>query len=183
MNLIRKINKSAHLFRNTKALCLAAMLTALMIVLSAFDIPIVPEALYLSFDFLALASIGMLLGPAYGMACGAVADVLSWAAFPKGGFFPGYTLSAVAAGLIYGGILFENPKSGNYLPYLLARGLVNLICNCFLNTLWVELQANVDMSKLMFTRLWKNLLMLPVEALVLYAVSMVIIRVKPNLKS
>ena len=113
------------------------MLIALNI---AFDllglkIYLTPE-LRISVGFVCNASVGMLYGPVVGMMTGFCTDVLGFLLSPNNnaGYFPGYTLTAIVGGLIYGLTRYKGkPTLGRCIA---AKLSVNLLCNIGLNGLW-----------------------------------------------
>lgn len=182
MNMFAKITRSARQLSNTRTLTMAALLVALNVALASVRVQITPE-LRLSIGFITQVTAGMLLGPAVAMLTGAAGDIVSLVCFPSGAYFPGYTLTAVVGGLIYGLMLYERPRVG-YLWALLTKALVSLVCNVFLNTLWLMLTSGQAMAALLPVRVLKNLGLLPFEALLLCmtasAVTLVMKRLHPR---
>lgn len=104
----QKSNKG-HL--STRSLAAVSLLCAISIILARVFGIVVPiagfPALKLNFAFLPLIIAGMLYGPAAGMLCGLVSDILGYMINPQGGaFFPGFTISTALCGMIPG--LLEN---------------------------------------------------------------------------
>ena len=91
-----------------RTLALAAIFSALHLVLNQFTIP-VSQLLEVGFDFLAVAAIGYLCGPWVAGLSGIVTDVLGYVLRPNGPYFPGWTLSAVLVGILYGLWLYRRP--------------------------------------------------------------------------
>jgi ECF transporter S component (folate family) len=145
-----------------------ALLMALQIVLGMFDILILPS-IRLSFGFLAVAATGMLYGPVAAGLQAALGDILVALFFPKGAFFPGLTLSALLGGVIYGLVLYKKPWT--WLQLLLAKGSVNLFINILLNTYWLSILQGAAMGVLFWPRVVKNLVLLPLEVALLFALS------------
>jgi ECF transporter S component (folate family) len=166
MNIRQSFSRSARMLSNTRALTLAAMLVALHIALSSVRVQITPE-LRLTVGYVTQAAAGMLLGPVVAMLTGAAGDIVSLICFPTGAYFPGYTLTAAVGGLIYGLVLFGRPRV-SYLRALGAKAIVNVICNLFLNTLWLTMTSGQSMMALLPVRAIKNLALLPLEALLIY---------------
>ena len=175
MNMFAKITRSARQLGNTRTLTMAALLVALNVALASVRVQITPE-LRLSIGFITQVTAGMLLGPAVAMLTGAAGDIVSLVCFPSGAYFPGYTLTAVVGGLIYGLMLYERPR--------VTKALVSLVCNVFLNTLWLMLTSGQAMAALLPVRVLKNLGLLPFEALLLCmtasAVTLVMKRLHPR---
>lgn len=150
-----------------RSLAMAAVLAALNLVLNQFTIP-VSNLLEIGFDFLAVAAIGYLCGPWVAGLSGIITDVLGYLLRPNGPFFPGWTLSAILLGIIYGLWLYKKPvKLGRVI---LCNLTVVLLFNFFLTPLWLHFlygQAFVVLSSL---RLVKNLLLFPINVALLYLV-------------
>ncbi|EOD01342.1 folate family ECF transporter S component [Caldisalinibacter kiritimatiensis] len=124
---------------NTKALVGTALLAAISVVLlgAAIMVPLAGlPALRLSFFEIPIIIAGMLFGPLAGGLCGIIADLLGFLLFPKGAFFPGFTLSAALWGVIPG-IIFKFMKSQNkkfnysivnvITTLILAAGVINIL--------------------------------------------------------
>ena len=100
---VRLFTRSMHDFRKTRCLAVTALLIAMNVSLDLLGLSIkIPPNLRIGFGFLCNASIGMLFGPAVGMFSGICTDVLGYLAgnMSMGAYFPGYTLTAMVAGLI-----------------------------------------------------------------------------------
>ena len=89
----------------TEMLVFTGFMIALAVVLSKL-ISINISFLRIGFGFLPIAVLAILYGP-YVAAIGyGVADLLGAWLFPTGTFFPGFTVSAVLTGLIFGWVLY-----------------------------------------------------------------------------
>lgn len=71
------------------------------------------------------------------MMAGVCTDVLGYFAgnLSMGAYFPGYTLTAVVGGLIWG--LWLYPRKITVWRAIGAKTCINLFCNICLNTLWL----------------------------------------------
>ena len=148
-----------------------ALLIAINVVLARFfgiQTPIVQ----INFSFIPVVLAALLYGPLPAALVGAVGDVLGAVLFPAGAYFPGFTLTSALGGLIYGLCLYRpSPKRGVRLARCFAaKGLVNLLCNLGLNTLWLTLTGGEAFFALLPLRAVKNLLLWPMESLLLFAV-------------
>ena len=97
--------RSLRELRSTRCLAVTALLIAINVTLDLLGLSIkLPPNLRIGFGFLCNASIGMLFGPVVGMMAGVCTDVLGYFAgnLSMGAYFPGYTLTAVVGGLIWG---------------------------------------------------------------------------------
>lgn len=154
--------------KSVRCIALTALLISLNVTMDLLNIRIwlTPE-LRVGIGFVLNASIAMLFGPAVGMMAGFCTDVLGYMANPVGGaYFPGYTLTAIVGGLIYGLWLYQRKPSRARV--FGAKACINLVCNVGLNTLWLSMTGGSAMLALLPARLAKNVLLLPVEAILLY---------------
>jgi ECF transporter S component (folate family) len=177
MSFLSKFAESAKEFKKLRSLVLASLLVALGIALNSVNINLNAE-LRISVSFVALASAGLLFGPVMAMAAGAATDIVSYLLFPKGAFFPGFTVTAIVAGLIYG-LFFYGYECTKWLwlRAFAAKGLVNLVCNIGLNTLWLSMLGGKAMTVLWPARAVKNALLWPFESLLLIAVLVAVNRI------
>lgn len=168
--------------RSLRCLVLTALFIAMNITLDLLKLRIDLPGMRIGVGFLTNASIGMLYGPVVCMMMGFCTDILGFLMNPGtggGGYFPGYTLTAMVAGVIWGLFLYRPdgaPDSKTLagrlsfpLRTLAARILITLICNVFLNTLWLSLGNNAFVPMLI-SRLPTQLAYLPVQYLLLLVV-------------
>ncbi|MCI9484770.1 MAG: folate family ECF transporter S component [Clostridiaceae bacterium] len=168
--------------RSLRCLVLTALFIAMNITLDLLKLRIDLPGMRIGVGFLTNASIGMLYGPVVCMMMGFCTDILGFLMNPGtggGGYFPGYTLTAMVAGVIWGLFLYRPdgaPDSKTLagrlsfpLRTLAARILITLICNVFLNTLWLSLGNNAFLPMLI-SRLPTQLAYLPVQYLLLLVV-------------
>ena len=168
--------------RSLRCLVLTALFIAMNITLDLLKLRIDLPGMRIGVGFLTNASIGMLYGPVVCMMMGFCTDILGFLMNPGtggGGYFPGYTLTAMVAGVIWGLFLYRPdgaPGSKTLagrlsfpLRTLAARILITLICNVFLNTLWLSLGNNAFLPMLI-SRLPTQLAYLPVQYLLLLVV-------------
>ena len=168
--------------RSLRCLVLTALFIAMNITLDLLKLRIDLPGMRIGVGFLTNASIGMLYGPVVCMMMGFCTDILGFLMNPGtggGGYFPGYTLTAMVAGVVWGLFLYRpdgTPDSKTLagrlsfpLRTLAARILITLICNVFLNTLWLSLGNNAFLPMLI-SRLPTQLAYLPVQYLLLLVV-------------
>lgn len=172
-------SRSLGELKNPRCLVLTAMFIAMNITLDLLKLRIdIPGFPRIGVGFLTNASIGMLFGPVVCMMMGFCTDVLGFMLNPGtggGGYFPGYTLTAMVAGVIWGVCLYcTDSKSEGKLSFLLrtlaARVLITLVCNVFMNTLWLTLQGGKGMWVTLIGRLPAQMLILPIQYLLLLLV-------------
>lgn len=151
--------------RNTRRMVFVGLLIALQVVLTRFlgiETPIVR----VSFGFLPLALSGMLFGPLVGGVTGAAADIVGMLIFPKGAYFPGFTVSTALSGVVYGFFLYKKPKS--LLNISISAIAITLFINLGLNTLWLSMMTGKAVYAIIAPRIVKNLIELPIRVMVIY---------------
>ena len=116
----------------------------------------------------------MLFGPVTGCLVGGLSDVIAYIVKPVGGFFPGFTISAMLGGIIYGVILYKKPLSLKRV--IIANSIVAVTVNLFLNTLWLTLLYGDAFFALLLARAAKQLIMLPVDTLLFYMTAKILSR-------
>ena len=159
---------------NTRTLSLAALLTALEIVLSRF-LSISAWNTKIGFAFVPVVLAALLLGPLWAGIVAALADFLGAMLFPVGAFFPGFTLIAFLMGLCYG--LFLHRKQS--LPRILGAVAVHqLALSLLLNTLWISVLYGSPFGPLLLSRLPQCALLAAVQLALIPA----LVRLLPRLK-
>ncbi len=83
-----------------------------------------------------VAIVARLYGPIAAMVVHGISDIIGAIVFPNGPYFPGFTVTAVLIGLIYG-LLFY--RSGSWWRILVAVVSTQIICTLCLNTLWLSI--------------------------------------------
>lgn len=159
-------------FKSTKTIVLASVFIALYVALSSIFIQI-PLPLGLGnqrvyFTFMVVSLGALIYGPIMGMAVGVVSDLLAFLIHPSGAFFIGYTITALVVGFTYG-IFFYKTKI-SILKIIICKFCVNMFVNVPLNGLWDSILAGKGYLALVSVRIPKNLIMLPIEILLIYIV-------------
>ena len=157
--------------KNTKILAITAMLAAVSIILSYFKIPLSP-LIEIRFTTLPLAIAGFLFGPAIGGIVGLLADVGGYIIAPTGPFFPGFTISAIISGAIYGLILHHHEFSIKRI--FIAQVIIVLVVNLMLNSLWLSMLYGKAFMVAISARLFKEIIMLPINTALVSLVLMAI---------
>ena len=178
-NFAEMMHLSARELKNTRALTLLAMLTALDAVLGLFTIPI-GDYIRIGFGYLPIAVAGYYFGPIPGMMMGAVADVLQYLIKPSGAYFPGYTLSAMMVGFIFGVFLYRQKPT--FRRIFFSRLLSSLLFNFGLNSLWIYLTIGTPLPVLLTGRGLKALCSFPVELFLLFLILSFATRFAPSFK-
>ena len=172
MNPIRSLKNSFFELKKLQSMVIIAMLLALRVVLGMFanaTLPIFGNAVKISGAFLPIAMAGAMFGPVPGMLVGALGDVLSYIIAPTaGGFFPGFTLTSIVTGVIFGLMLYK--RKPTLLRIFTAEVVYTVICGILLNSLWLSMLYGNGFIPVLTARIVKELVMIPVNTLMLAAV-------------
>lgn len=162
--------------KQTKLQILAscAVLIAVQVVLSRFC-SINAWNLKIGLGFLPVMLAGVLYGPVYGAAVGALSDFAGAVLFPIGAYFPGFTLSLALTGVVFGVLVRENTAIWRIS---LAAVIDQLVLSLAVNSLWISILYGAAYVPLLGTRIVQCALMLPVEILLTGAV----VRILPRLR-
>ena len=82
-----------------------------------------------------VAIVARLYGPVAAMTVHGISDIIGAIVFPNGPYFPGFTVTAVLIGLIYGVMFY---RSVNWWRILVAVLGTQVVCTLCLNTLWLS---------------------------------------------
>ncbi|WP_338233078.1 folate family ECF transporter S component [Companilactobacillus muriivasis] len=144
-----------------------ALLIALQMVLAKLSVG--SNTLKVGFSFIAIGLLGYYFGPFKAAIANVLADVISNLLLPSGGgFFIGFTFSALVAGAIYGFMLY-NHKVSVWRTFVTVL-LITVIVNTGLNTLWIHMMTNVPYVTLLVPRLAKEAFSLVYQTGLLYIV-------------
>ncbi|WP_125705267.1 folate family ECF transporter S component [Lacticaseibacillus daqingensis] len=161
---------------SSKAIVYMGLLVAMQIVLGRFSFG--TSFLQVSPAFFATILMGYYLGPWLGGLTAALADQLGAWLFMPGTNFPGFTLSAALAAILYG--MFFHQKTVSVWRTLLAVFLVLLICNVFFTTLWLDMMGT-PWQGIIGIRVLKNIVMLPIQTFLAYSTLKAVERIRPRL--
>ena len=142
-----------------------ALLIAFQIVLSKLSIG--NNVLRIGFSFIAAGLIGYYFGPYKAAIAGGIADVIQATVFATAGaYFPGFTLSAVLAGAVYGFFLHKRKITllNVFIPVLLITGIINT----FLDTWWITIMYHLNYNAMLLARLPKQAFALVYQTGILY---------------
>ena len=122
-------------FRNVRTLALAGLVCAMAIVLEAMPIYLLGPSLKIYFSYLVVSLGCMCYGPLVGMVTGVVIDTMGFLLAGYGEpYFPGYLVTAMLSGLIYGVMYYRRrPTVGRII---ITRLLINYGSNVLLGSVW-----------------------------------------------
>lgn len=157
---------SAREFKNVRTICLCGVFAALAIVLSYVASIQIGDYIRIGFSGLPNEFVDFIFGPAVGSVFAAMLDILKYLLKPTGGFIPGLTLNAFLAGLVYGSFLYHKPI--RFWRILVMKLVVGLGINVVLGTYWLSQYYGWSFFLRLPDRLVSNLIMWPVDTVVLY---------------
>lgn len=161
-----------------KKIILTAILLAMLIILSRF-LSIKTPITKISFAFVPTMLCAIWLGPKWTILLNVLGDLIGATFFPTGPYFVGYTISTAVAGLIYGFILYKKKEDAYsdvqfIIRLIISTTLVAVISNMLLNTLWTSITTGKAFKVLFFTRITKQLIMIPIHVIVIFSIEKVI---------
>jgi len=125
----RILKKWEEKMERNHRIVIIGFLIAIQIILNRF-LSIQTMIVRISFGFVPICITAILFGPFYAGVMAAIADILGMMIFPKGMYFPGFTVSAFITGLLYGIFLYrKNIKNMRIFCAVVVVGLFNLVVN------------------------------------------------------
>lgn len=177
--LPKTFGTSAREFKSLHTVILCGLMGALGIILKMFaSIPFGPFTI--TYAWIPNRIIDFMFGPAVGAVYGGVMDIIKFIMKPTGTFNLGYTAVAVLAGLTFGTILYKKPVS--FMRIVFAQSLVKIFINAGLSTYLMAFERGEAFMALMPVRLVKNLIMIPLDSILLFVVLTALMKVLPRLK-
>ena len=152
--------------KNVRMLTLAGIITAASIVLESFPIYLLGTSLKIYFSFLVISLGCYVYGPAVGILVGFANDTLGFLVSSFGEpYFPGYLITAMLSGLIYGTLLYRQRIT--VLRLVVVRLVINYGSNVLLGSVWKAMLYGKGYYYYFTTGLVKNTTMLPIEVLLM----------------
>ena len=159
---------SLNEFKSLRVVIFCGMMCAFAIILNYVTTIRIGDFIKIGFSGIPNQVVSYLFGPAIGGMFGGALDILKFILHPDGTYFPGFTISAILSGLIYGVILYHRPV--NIGRIFLAQFLVKLFVNIGCNTLWLNMLYNKAVLLILPERIISNLIMLPIDTIICYVV-------------
>ncbi len=154
-------------FSKAQTVAFSGLFIAIAAVLSFFKIP-VTNILEIRFAIIPLAISGYMLGPLATGIVGGAADVIGYIVKPTGPFFPGFTISNVITGVIFG--LMLHNKKVTLWRVLVAEILQAVIVGILLNSFWLSMLYGNAFPVVLGARIIKELVMIPVNTAIFMAI-------------
>ncbi len=152
--------------KKPRILAVTALFIGLDIIIGMFYIPMpFGDNLRVYFGYFTNSMCCMVCGPVMALIFGFVRDILGFLANPSGGFFFGYTLSAMLGSLVYA--LFFYRARITVVRILCCKLIINVCVNILLGSLWSAILFSKGYYFYMVSSTVKNLMLLPVEVILL----------------
>ena len=156
-------------FRNVRVLAFSGLVCAMAIVLESIPIFLLGPTLKIYFSFLVVSLGCMCYGPLVGIMAGGVIDSVGFLLSSFGEpYFPGYLITSMLSGLIYGVMLYRRKPT---LPrIILTRLIINYGSNVLLGSVWKAMLYGKGYLYYMTSGAVKNTIMLPIEVFLTWMV-------------
>lgn len=157
--------------KNTRSLVFAALILALRIAMKPLRIPIATD-INVTFGFIVNALGSMVYGPVVALLSGAISDTLGFLIAPSGVYFLPFIILEMAGSFIFALFLYSTDITAPRL--ILSKFCVNMGVNVLLNEpimVWYyTLFFTTAYQPFVWLRIVKNIVMLPLESLILILV-------------
>lgn len=114
----------------------------------------------IGFGFFATVIAAILYGPIYAGAEAAIADITGAFLFPTGPYFPGFTVTALLSGIVYGIFLH---KKVNTVRVVLSIAIIAVLFSVLLNTYFLTFVVGKGFIALLPKRIIQAMIMIPIQ--------------------
>ena len=97
-----------------------------------------------------------------------VSDIGGYIVKPTGPFFPGFTITSLVSGVIFGLFLYRHKPTVKRI--LLSQIVYTLVCGIILNSIWLSMLYGNGFIPVLTARLVKELVMIPINTLMLVTI-------------
>ena len=160
--------QAASEFKKQRVLIFAALMIALRVVLKSMGIPIAAD-LKINVAFFINAYGAMVFGPVVAIVAAAVSDTLGCILFPTGPYFFPFIFIEIAGSVVFALFLYRAEVTARRV--ILSRFCIDFFVNIVLTTpvMWLYYRMVMGKSYAIFDllRFVKNLVMLPIESVLL----------------
>ncbi len=174
---------AAKNFSNLQMICFAALIIALRVAVKFISLP-VAQGVTFSFDCYVNSIGAVVYGPLVGLAVGAVSDTLGCILHPTGPYFFPFIFTEMSSSFIFALFLWKRDISAPRV--LLSKFTVNFFCNIILTSALMKVYMSIfygkDYNLVNLTRIVKNLVLFPIEAMVITLILTAMIPAYKSLK-
>lgn len=177
--MVKKFKNSCAEFSKPLNLSLSAMLLALSVILGVFanlSIPLMgTNTIKIGFNVVPIVLTAILYGPVVAGTVGGLSDIISFIISPMGGYIPGFTISFVLVGVVYGVFFYQEKVTLKRI--IAAEIIVTLVINIFLGVLWFKIFYDMPIDKAFTIRGLKEIVDLPLSIFINYAVYRIVSKI------
>lgn len=167
-----------------KDIAIIGVLTAIDVVLSRF-VSVNAWNMKFGTGFIPVIVAAILYGPVIAGLVGAMGDFIGAILVPMGPYFPGFTATAFAVGLVFGFFLHSKKdlKGRNYLSVVFAVIIDQFVLSQFVNTFWISIVYKAPYGVLFLQRLVQSSVMTVIELILIPVIFNLINRFGKGLRS
>lgn len=169
--------QAAGELRKPRTLAFSAMMIAACVALAQIpSIPTTDPNVRVTWGFLARAVCGMVCGPVNALVFGFAEDTISFLLHPTGPYFLGYSLTTMLGTMLYALFLYRARLTPASLTLrVFGAKLCTNVLNVVLGSLWSAVLYGKGYIYYMVKSFWKNLVMLPVQTVMLVILLLVLL--------
>ena len=133
----------------------------------------------IGFSWIPNRIVDFMFGPIVGMIYGGAMDIVKWMAKPDGDFMMIYTFVPMLTGIIVGTLLYKKPVS--LVRIIIVQIIIKIFINAGLNTYLMSVTGGKAFMELLPLRLLKNVIMIPIDSMILFVVLTTVAGILPKL--
>lgn len=149
-----------------RQLTYAALFVALTTILKVYATVFLFGSTKFGLSFIPSAIGSAVLGPVWGGIIGGLSDVIGYLIKQDGTYFPGFTASAIAKGILYGLFLYKKPK--NLAGVTLAVLTTVVFLDFLVNAVWINILYGIAIKAVLISKLVTLPLYAGLQILILY---------------
>ena len=134
-----------------RQLTYAALFVALTTILKVYATVFLFGSTKFGLSFIPSAIGSAVLGPVWGGIIGGLSDVIGYLIKQDGTYFPGFTASAIAKGILYGLFLYKKPK--NLAGVTLAVLTTVVFLDFLVNAVWINILYGTAIKAVLISKL------------------------------
>ena len=154
--------------KKIQTIAFCGIMCALAVVINQLTTINIGPYIRISFAELPNRIVEFLFGPVIGAIFGGLLDIVKFIFNPTGPFFPGFTITSMLTGLVYGASFYH--KKPTVLRIFLTVLIVKLIFTVGLNSLWLNILYGKALLAILPGRSITALAMLPIDTAMYYFV-------------
>lgn len=147
----------------TKEITLLAVFVVLDIVLTRF-LSINVWNIRIGLGFIPTVMVAHMYGPKFTIIECGIADIIGAILFPTGAYFVGFTISAMARGLIWGYLLYENTDLKRVIVAIISE---KILCTCIITPISIAFLYGISLKVVLIGRIGQVILVSLMEIILI----------------